>query len=198
MSGHINWVSRFSLGLFLGLLVHVVWVGGAILWVGAQDRAAPSDAIVVLGAAVGRNGPTPVFAARLDHGVALYKEGVAPKLVLTGGVGDGMLLSEAEVGRTYVVKQGVPASDVLIETTSRTTRENLSEARAVMQANALETAVLVSDPYHLRRAADMAEDLDMEVLTSPTPTTAYRSWRTKLPFLAREVYFSHHYLLVNE
>jgi len=182
----------------VGLLLHVTWVGAAILRVGGQDEAAPSDAIVVLGAAVGRNGPTPVFAARLDHGVALYKEGIAPKLVLTGGVGDGMLLSEAEVGRTYVVKQGVPASDVLIETRSRTTRENLSEAWAVMRSNGLETAVLVSDPYHLRRAAEMAEDLDMVVLTSPTPTTAYRSWRTKLPFLAREVYFSHHYLLANE
>ncbi|HEX5790824.1 MAG TPA: YdcF family protein, partial [Luteolibacter sp.] len=67
------------------------------------------------------------------------------------------------------------------------------EAKAVMDAKGLQSAIIVSDPLHLKRASEMAEDLGMSTVCSPTPTTRYRSLGTKLRFLMRELYFLHHY-----
>ena len=66
------------------------------------------DAIVVLGAAQYNGRPSPVLRARLDHALALYREGYAPLIVVTGGVGRGDTTSEAIVGRRYLVAHGVP------------------------------------------------------------------------------------------
>lgn len=188
---------RLPLLLFAALSLRIIWVGGYILAAGARDSASEADAIIVLGASILRDGePSPVFAARLDHGIALYRQQIAPLLVMTGGVGEGAQLSESEVGRRYAIARKVPASAIAIEEISRTTRQNLVEAARILQERrAGDRVVLVSDPYHLYRAGQMAEDLGLQPLLSPTPHTRYRSVKTKLPFLLRELYFVHHYAL---
>jgi uncharacterized SAM-binding protein YcdF (DUF218 family) len=191
-----RWCARIGAGLALLVALRLLWLAGQIVRTGRMDEAAPADAVVVLGAAVAHQGPSAVFAARLDHAVALFQRGLAPRLLLTGGVGEGALLSEAEVGRRYVVDRGIPADAVLVETMSRTTRGNLVGAAGLLQEHGWTRIILVSDPYHLYRAAQMARDLGLEPLVSPTPTTRYRSWRTRLPFLLREVYFVHQYQIV--
>jgi uncharacterized SAM-binding protein YcdF (DUF218 family) len=178
--------------------LRLVYVAAVILWVGQHDRAVPSDAIIVLGAAAYHHRPSPVLAARIDHALALYERGVAPTLIFTGGFGDGAPVSEARAAMNYAVERGVPDAHILIEERSRTTLQNLEEARALMRAAELETAVVVSDPLHLRRALIIAEDLGIEAVASPTPTSRFRTWRTQLPFLAREVYFVHHYQLIGQ
>jgi uncharacterized SAM-binding protein YcdF (DUF218 family) len=122
-----------------------------------------------------------------------YRAGIVSKLIFTGGYGDGASHAESEVGANYVIRQGVPASAVLTETKSRTTRENLLEAKALMDGASLKTAVLISDPLHLKRSALMAENLGISAVTSATPTSRYRTWTTRLPLLLRELYFYHHY-----
>ena len=72
----------------------------AVLWVGARDRAEPADAIVVLGAAQYSGKPSPVLQARLDQALALYRRGLAPRVILTGGTAPGDRTSEAAVGRS--------------------------------------------------------------------------------------------------
>ncbi len=178
--------------------LRLVYVAAVILWVGQHDRAVPSDAIIVLGAAAYHHRPSPVLAARIDHALALYEQGVAQTLIFTGGFGDGAPVSEARAAMDYAVEHGVPDAHILIEERSRTTLQNLEEARALMRAAELETAVVVSDPLHLRRALIIAEDLGIEAVASPTPTSRFRTWRTQLPFLAREVYFVHHYQLIGQ
>jgi uncharacterized SAM-binding protein YcdF (DUF218 family) len=64
-----------------------------------------------------------------------------------------------------------------------------------MKTHNLKSAIIVSDPLHMKRAMMMADDLGIEAVSSPTPTTRYRSLRTKLGFLVRELYFVHHYVL---
>nr|WP_247713281.1 YdcF family protein [Qipengyuania polymorpha] len=153
---------------------------------------------MVLGAAVDSDTPSPVFAARLDHAIALYKEGRVAKLMLTGGRSDEYSLSEAAAGREYAIARGVAADDILIDENSRTTRQNLLEAQRVMKGEGVETALVVSDPLHLRRAMQMAQSLGLEAQPSATPHTRYRSWQTKVPFLLREVYFVHHSWLFDQ
>ena len=70
-----------------------------VLVVSQQDQRQPVDAIVVLGAAQYNGRPSPVLRARLDHALGLYREGLAPLIVVTGGVGRGDTTSEAMVGR---------------------------------------------------------------------------------------------------
>ncbi len=189
---------RFRIFVCWSLLVCVVWCGilATLIWrFGARDDAASSDCILVLGAAVNGTTPSPVFAERISHGVDLYRAGLAPKLVFTGGVGEGQKHSESSVGRAIAMQRGVPSGDILIEEQSKTTMQNLAEARAVMRKNGLRSAIIVSDPLHMKRAMLMADGLGMEAVSSPTPTTRYRSLQTKLGFLAREMYFFHHYLI---
>lgn len=177
-----------------GLVALLLWGGfvmGCILYVGSRDGARRSEVIIVLGAAVRRGEPSPAFAARIRHGVELWKRGVAPKLLFTGGLGHGDKLCESEVARRVAMEAGVPAGAILVEKESRMTWDNLIEAQRVMKARGLETAVIVSDPDHLLRASLMAGDLGMEHHTSPTPYTVFQSWGTRLPFLMNEFWHCH-------
>src|SRR5688500_19079750 len=93
----------------LGLLL-ALWVAsfGAVLMWERYDQSRPAGAIVVLGAAqyVGR--PSPVLRARLDHAVALWRRGLAPIMIVTGGTGTGGTTSGAGVSPRYAAPHGVP------------------------------------------------------------------------------------------
>ena len=86
-----------------------------------------------------------------------------------------------------------PSADTYTESRSRTTQQNLAEAKLLMDAHGLRSAILVSDPLHMRRAMWMARELGIAAVSSPTPTTRYRSLKTKLRFLRHELYYWHHY-----
>jgi uncharacterized SAM-binding protein YcdF (DUF218 family) len=168
---------RAALGV-VGVAV-AVWAASAVLvlyW-GTRDDARPSDAIVVLGAAqyVGR--PSPVLRARLDHAIALYQGGVAPHLVLTGGVGEGDTTSEAAVGRRYALKHGVPDSALLTEEHGRTTTESLYAVAAILHQRGDSQVVLVSDPFHMLRLRIIAGRLGLDAATSPTRTSPIQANR---------------------
>ena len=83
----------------------------------------------------------------------------------------------------------MPGTDIILEEESSITQENLENAKKLMDEKGYKTALIVSDPLHMRRAMLLARDTGMEDYSSPTTTTMYRSLRTKLPFLAREVFF---------
>lgn len=177
-----------------------LWLGGVaawIVWVGERDEAAPADAIVVLGAAAYDARPSPVFTERIRHGLDLYRRGYADTLIFTGGYGNGARFSESQVARRWALKQGVPEDAILIETLSRTTWENLAQARTLMQERGLRRVIVVSDPLHMARALRLSRGLGIDALGSSTPSTRFRSFRTRWRFLAREVYFFHRDLVVD-
>ena len=158
----------------------------------------PADAALVLGAGVDGDRPSPVFTERLRHAVSLYRAGTVKALVLTGGRGPGDELGEAEAGRAYAMAEGVPASDVLVETASRTTFENMVNALPLLAGRSLVRVLVVSDPLHMRRAIRMARDVGIDAYPSPTPTSRYQSWASQLPMLAREVYFYTLYMTIGD
>lgn len=180
---------------FLLMCAWLIAVSGNIWHYGTQDHAAPVDCIIVLGAAVQGNEPTPVFAERIRHAVNLYQRGLAEKIIFTGGTGAGNQHSESSVARTFAQRLGIPDTAIYSEKSSHTTQQNLAEAAALMQQHGLHSAIIVSDPLHLKRAMWMANDAGIKAVSSPTPTSMYRSRATQLPFLAREVYFIHYYAL---
>ena len=169
----------------------------AVRIVGAagQSSNGPADAAIVRIAAVRGDAPSPVFEERVRHGIALFKAGVVRRLVFTGGSAGRESEAEALVARRYALARGVPADAILIETVSRTTRQNLLQARPLLASAGIRKVLLVSDPLHMRRALLMASDLGIDAQGSPTPTTRYRSWTAKAPFLLREIFFYNSYLL---
>ena len=144
---------------------------------GRRDEAQAADAIVVLGAAqyVGR--PSPVLRARVDHAVSLWKRGLAPTLILTGGTGVGDTTSEAAVARKYAMSKGVPDRAIVLEFRGRTTSESMRAVARIMEDREQESVILVSDPFHMLRLSILARRYGLDPYTSPTRTSPITSNR---------------------
>jgi uncharacterized SAM-binding protein YcdF (DUF218 family) len=138
---------------------------------GTTDERRPADAIVVLGAAQYDGRPSPVFEARLEHAVALWKEGIASHFVVTGGKLPGDRTTEAAVARAYAIAHGVPETAIFGEDEAHNTLSSLTAVADQMQKRGLETAVIVSDPTHMLRSLRMAEDLGIVAWGSATTTS---------------------------
>jgi len=148
-------------------------------------RAADSDArektqaIIVLGAAQYDGRPTEVFKARLDHAAALWKDGVAPTIVVTGGSQPGDRFTEAGAGAEYLHDLGVPDDAILRETTGNSSWESLAASARFLQERGIQDVTLVSDPFHSLRIRLIAEELGFEAATSPTrssPISGFDEW----------------------
>jgi uncharacterized SAM-binding protein YcdF (DUF218 family) len=153
--------------------VFIAWlasVSAVLIWSG-RDEARPAQAIVVLGAAQYAGKPSPVLRARLDHALELWKRHLASLLILTGGTGAGDTTSEAAVGRNYARKRGVPDSAILEENAGRTTSESMRAVAGMLEARGLQTALLVSDPFHMLRLRILARRFGFTPYTSPTRTS---------------------------
>lgn len=142
-----------------------------VLVVSQQDQRRPVDAIVVLGAAQYNGRPSPVLRARLDHARALYRDGLAPLILVTGGVGRGDTTSEALVGRRYLVAHGVPEDAVVAQDEGRTTMASMNSASAWLRERGLHRVLLVSDPFHMFRLRLEARRTALEAYTSPTESS---------------------------
>jgi len=150
-----------------------LWVisATAVLVWASRDEARPAQAIVVLGAAQYAGKPSPVLRARLDHALDLWNRHLASLLILTGGTGSGDTTSEAAVGRTYARKHGVPDSAILVENEGRTTSESMRAVAGMLEVRGLQTALLVSDPFHMLRLRILARRFGFTPYTSPTQTS---------------------------
>jgi len=145
------------------------WLVSAVEVVRAarRDDAAPADAIVVLGAAQYNGHPSPVFRARLDHAAALYRRGLAPRILVTGGVGAGDTVSEAVVGRRYLSAAGADSAAVVAIATGRSTEPSLQAAANWIRSHGGRRTILVSDDFHMLRLSITARRLGLSPLGSP-------------------------------
>jgi len=171
------------------LLVIALWCLSLVsvhLW-GRRDEARAADAIVVLGAAQYDGKPSPVLKARLDHALELYRRGLAPRLIMTGGMGPGDTVSEAVVGRRYAARNGIPEDSILIETEGMTSLQSMRAVADLMEREGIQRAVLVSDPFHMLRLKLLSKRVGIEGYTSPTPSSPIsRSRAQERRFLLRE------------
>lgn len=182
-------MKRFVL-LFLGLAAAIVmfWAAtaAAVLIAGSRPVLRNADAILVLGAAQYNGRPSPVLKARLDHALDLYREGWAPRLIFTGGVGAGDTLSEGEVARRYAVEAGVPDSAILVDREGATSAASVDAAAVLMKANGLETALIVSDSYHMLRLVLLARRAGIRPYRAPAPGPIDQDRATHRRYVLRE------------
>lgn len=175
-----------------GLGLPVLWRLRQVLQAARRDGRRNADVILVLGRALADDQPTAVFRARLEQAAQLFRESVAPRVMVTGGLTGHATRSEAEAGREVLVAAGVPSAAILLEDQSRHTLENLFHARQTLRELNLVTVVLVSDRLHIARAEALARGFGIDVTSSPAP------FPSKVPLgavgrAAREAFLLHWY-----
>ena len=189
---------RYVRAAFFLISAYTAWGLWDIWRVGNVDRQREADCAVVFGAAAWHDKPSPVLKERLNHAIDLYNKKRVQALILTGGYGKGAPFSESEVAFEYCVEKGVPRHDIRIETHSQTTRENLIEAQKIIELEGWSNALLVSDPWHMKRCRKMARDLNLVVYPSATQSTKYESFSARSSFLFREFIMYHGYLFIRK
>lgn len=130
-----------------------------------------AEAIIVLGAAQYNGVPSPVLKARLDHALELYRWGLAPVVVVTGGRQPGDVYTEATTGYDYLRAHGVPDSAIRKEVHGRTTWESMRAASTFLEAEGIDDVILVSDGYHSKRLLGIADEVGLHARVSPSTET---------------------------
>jgi uncharacterized SAM-binding protein YcdF (DUF218 family) len=110
-------------------------------------------------------------ARNVEHALALWADGIAPRIITTGGNQPGDRFTEAEASANYLVEGAVPAEVITQENVGSTTRESLMGVRDIVNERGLTSILIVTDPYHALRARLIAQDLGMVAYVSPTRTS---------------------------
>src|SRR5260370_5704123 len=148
------WVEALAL---LALIAFFALTGRRIAHEGALQELHPADAIVVFGAAEYAGHPSPVLRARLDHAFDLFRHGIAPVVIVTGGAASDPRFSEGGVGRDYLERRGLPERNLIAETQGSDTAQSAIRVAVIMRANGLHSCVAVSDAYHVFRIKRLLE-----------------------------------------
>lgn len=159
------------LWLTLAILGYLTAVYRQVVVNSGGDSRRSAEAIVVFGAAEYGGRPSPIFRARLDHAAELYRQGLAPIVIVTGGSGADRHFSEGGVGRDYLVRAGIPDRQLIAETQSPDTAESARRVAKIMHANGLRSCLAVSDGYHMFRTTRMLGREGITAYGAPRPNS---------------------------
>ena len=166
LSARRVWWTLLVVGTLIVGYVGITFVQ-VLMHVGDHNRG-PADAIVVLGAAQYDGRPSPVLARRLDHALELWNEGAAPLVVTTGSKQEGDRFTEGFAGFEYLLEAGAPEAALLLVTDGASTWEQLTATARVLRARDLSSVIVVSDPYHSFRLAQISVEAGLTAYISPT------------------------------
>jgi uncharacterized SAM-binding protein YcdF (DUF218 family) len=175
--------------LIIIILSYVIYVSFVIYLYGNVNELKKADVAIILGAGIYGDNPSPVFKERINHSIWLYENGYVDKLLFTGGKGQNEKFTESSIAKNYAIEHSIPEKDILIEEKSKITQENILYSAQIVKENNFSTVIIVSDPLHMKRAMLMVRDSGLVAYSSPTPTTRFRTIKSKLLFLEREVFF---------
>jgi uncharacterized SAM-binding protein YcdF (DUF218 family) len=161
----------WPLWLVLAVVGYIAAVYRNVVVNSAGDPPRAAEAIVVFGAAEYDGRPSPVYKARLDHAAELYRQGLAPLVIATGGSGADPRFSEGEVGRAYLAGQGIPDSSLIAETQSPDTAASARRVATILRANGMHSCIAVSDGYHIFRIKRMLGREGITVYGAPRPNS---------------------------
>lgn len=167
----LRWASRLVAAALAVVVVYLGVTFAQVWWTSTHDDAVPASAIVVMGAAQWNGRPSPVLQARLDHAAELWRAGVAPVVVVTGGKQEGDTVTQGLSGYRYLRDQGLPDGAVKVEVGGTDSYEELAASALILrQAGLGDDVVIVTDPYHAYRARAIAEEVGLTAQVSSTGT----------------------------
>jgi uncharacterized SAM-binding protein YcdF (DUF218 family) len=184
-----RWLRLEALGLaaLAALASFLALTGVRIAREGSLQELHPADAIVVFGAAEYSGHPSPVLRARLDHAFDLFRRGIAPVVITTGGAASDPSFSEGGVGRDYLERRGIPERNLIAETQGSDTAQSAVRVAVIMRANGLHSCVAVSDAYHVFRIKRLLEHEGVgPVYVAPRPDSRPRSVMQRTYAVLRE------------
>ena len=176
---------KVAAGLMGLVILYLAVTFVQVLQASRRDEARKVQAIVVLGAAQYNGRPSPVLRARLDHAAGLYRRGLAPSVVVTGGKQAGDATTEATVSAEYLIRRGVPETAILREVKGRSSWQQLAAAAAFLKQRGITRVLLVSDGFHSARIAAIADELGLEGYTSPATNSPIHG-AGELPYVGKE------------
>lgn len=173
----------------------VVYMYHSIIEIGEQSVPEQADVIIVLGAAVWQDGPSPALRARVNHAFEVYESGYATEFILSGGLGH-YEPTEAEAMMSILIDYGVPSDQLHLETEATNTRENIEFSHELMKQNNWESAIVVTDVFHIKRTLLICNDESIECYGSPAKNSVlYTNQSLKLSYTLREVVaITQHYI----
>ena len=157
--------------VFITAILAICLLGGslvvAIYMAARSDQERHADAIVVMGAAQFDGRPSAVLKARLDTTYQVWKDGVAPVIIVTGGKMPGDRFTESEASRDYLVDRGVPEEAILLENEGRTSQSSLQRVATIARDHHIHSVVIVSDGFHLFRSKLIADRNGLDAFGVP-------------------------------
>ena len=177
------------LAVFLVLVIaplsYLVACFGEVYLTSLVSYHVKADAIVVMGAAEFDGVPSKVLAARLNQASNLFTMRLSSLVILTGGKERNDRFTEAIAAKSYLLKLGIPARDIVSLSAGRDTFEEADEAATYLRQRGLKSALIVSDPFHSFRATQIFSQLGLDVHPSPTRTSPIQG-ELALRYMARE------------
>jgi uncharacterized SAM-binding protein YcdF (DUF218 family) len=162
-----RWLLWLVAGAVLAFLLFLLVISLRIVHEAGKEELHPADAIVVFGAAEYSGRPSPVLRARLDRAYELFKLGLAPVVITTGGSGSDPSFSEGGVGHDYLLHRGIPERALIAETQGSDTAQSAERVAVILRANGLHSCLAVSDEYHVFRIKVLLEHEGMRVYVAP-------------------------------
>jgi uncharacterized SAM-binding protein YcdF (DUF218 family) len=161
-------------------------IGTRIVRAAAETPAKKADVIVIFGAAEYAGHPSPVYKARLDHGYELFRQGMAPVVITTGGAAQDPEFSEGGVGRDYLLRRGIPEQALIAETQGSDTAQSAARVANIMRTNGMHSSIAVSDAYHVFRIRALLEHEGVQVEVAPRPESRPRHLWDRFGAVMRE------------
>jgi len=175
-AGH--WVRRLLALATAAVLACFLWVCARIVRASTEEQIHSADAIVVFGAAEYSGRPSPVYRARLDHAFDLFRRGIAPVVITTGGAAADPSFSEGGVGHDYLMSRGIPDASLIAETQGTDTAQSAERVAVIMRANHMRSCVAVSDAYHVFRIRKLLQHENVQVYIAPRPDSRpHSAWQ---------------------
>jgi uncharacterized SAM-binding protein YcdF (DUF218 family) len=158
-----------AFGACIALVSYVGMAAVSVMWAGSHDDTTSVDAIVVMGAAQYDGVPSPLLASRLQHALDLWKQKQAPLIAVTGGKRPGDRFTEGDTSRRWLTDRGVPAADIVVESSGRSTWESIENVAPLLNEVDVDSVVVVSSSWHVQRAALSLEELGFRAHSSASP-----------------------------
>jgi vancomycin permeability regulator SanA len=179
-------IRRFFTLIFLIIIGVPTFFVGQVWYSAKYSKAESAKVAVVLGAAQFDGRPSDALEARLVEAIRIYKMGMIEKIVTVGGGAPGDRFTEARAGRKFLISNGIPRKSVIEIPQGRRTYSSTKAYTTYLKTNLVTNAIVVTDPYHCRRATTMANDLGISTTCSPVTTGPYSLKNSSYRYLMRE------------